>query len=99
MALGIPADSISWKQQTVFSAPLIRIGTALFMLSLLRSFLRYLSPAGFFTLLPSVLILAVLNSLFEGSMFRCGLLGVFKEVLPQQTATLGAAAVFGAALS
>lgn len=95
--LGIHKNWISWGRLAVISGLLISLGTILLTIltvtgaSVEPDFGRL--PA----LFPIILVLALVNALCEGIIFRSAVLSSLKNILPKEQLMLVAAAFFGIA--
>ncbi len=95
--LGIEGDSISWRRLAVFSAFAISAGTLLLTLLTVTGFSRPERLGELPVYLPVILLLALVNSLGEGFMFRTAILAPLRNMLPKEQVLLVAAAFFGMA--
>ncbi len=95
--LGIPPDSISWRRLSVLSAFAIAGGTLLLTLFTVTGFSipdTFRDLPGY---IPIILLLAAVNSLSEGFMFRNAVLGPLRHALPKDHAIWTSAVLFGIA--
>ncbi len=95
--LGIKADWISWRRLSVLSAFAIAGGTLLLTLITVTGFSRPEQFAELSAHLPVILLLALINSVSEGFMFRNAILAPLHDLLPKEQVLLVAAAFFGMA--
>ena len=95
--LRIGADSITWRRLAVLSAFAISGGTLLLTLLTVTGFARPERLGELPDYLPVILLLALVNSLSEGFMFRNAILAPLCNLLPKDQVLLVAAAFFGMA--
>lgn len=95
--LGIKKNIISWGKLAVISAALISLGTILLTVFTVTGSSSNLNFDQLIKYFPVVVIIAVLNSLCEGIVFRSAILGPLRNVLPKSQAIFVAALIFGIA--
>ncbi|MFO8059974.1 MAG: CPBP family intramembrane glutamic endopeptidase [Bacillota bacterium] len=95
--LGIKADCISWGRLAVYSAFAIAGGTLLLTLITVTGFAQAARLGELRGCLPVILLLALVNSVSEGFMFRNAILAPLRDVLPKAQVLLVAAGFFGMA--
>jgi membrane protease YdiL (CAAX protease family) len=95
--LGIKEDKISWGKLTIISSLLISLGTIMLTIFTVTKTSTNLNIGNLVKYFPLVVILAILNSLCEGILFRSAILGALKNVLPKNQAIFIAAMIFGIA--
>jgi membrane protease YdiL (CAAX protease family) len=95
--LGIEEGKISWRRLSVISALLISAGTLLLTMITVTGFSQPATLDRLPPLLPLIVLLALVNSLSEGVVYRSSVLGPLKETLPKDYLILLAAAFFGVA--
>jgi uncharacterized protein len=95
--LGIKKDKISWGKLAIISSVLISLGTFLLTIFTVTLTSTNLNIDNLIKYFPFVIILAILNSLCEGILFRSAILGPLKNVLPKNQAIFIAAMIFGIA--
>lgn len=95
--LGIEEGTISWGKLSVISALLIAAGTILLTLLTVTGFSQPTTLGRLPPLLPLIFLLALVNSLSEGIVYRSSVLGLLKEAIPKDYLVLVAAVFFGIA--
>ena len=95
--LGIQEDKIGWGRLSVISGLLIAAGTTLLTLLTVTGFSQPATLGRLPRLLPLILLLALVNSLSEGVVYRSAVLGPLKKALPKDYLIMVAAAFFGVA--
>lgn len=95
--LRIKKDQISWGKLALISAFCISFGTALLTIFTVTGTALSLNTASLIKYLPFVVILALLNSLCEGIVYRSAILGSLKNALPKDQVIFLAAMIFGIA--
>ena len=95
--LGIHPDWISWRKLSLFSAFAIAGGTLLLTLFTVTGFSLPQAMARLPSQLPGILLLALVNSIGEGFLFRNAVLGPLRSALPKEHLLLIAALFFGLA--
>lgn len=95
--LSIKKDKISWGKLAIISSVLISLGTILLTILTVPWTSTNLNMDNLIKYFPFVVILAILNSLSEGLLFRSAILGSLKNVLPKNQAIFIAAMIFGIA--
>lgn len=95
--LGIKKDMIGWGKLAIISAVLISLGTVLLTIITVTGTSTNLNIYNLIKYFPVVVILAILNSLCEGIVFRSAILGSLNNVLPKNQLILIAAMIFGIA--
>ncbi|NSW53981.1 MAG: CPBP family intramembrane metalloprotease [Anaerolineae bacterium] len=93
--LGIEEDKISWGKLSVISALLIAAGTFLLTLATVTGFSLSSTFSRLPSLLPLIVLFALVNSFSEGVVYRSAVLGPLMEVLPKDSIIIVAAAFFG----
>ena len=94
--LGIPEGRIGWGKLAVISGILITLGTGLLGMATALGF-QFKNTDQLLRYLPLILLFALCNSFSEGLIYRCGVLGALKDVVPQGYAVLMSAVFFGIA--
>ena len=95
--LSIKKDKISWGKLAIISSLLISLGTVLLTIFTVQWTSTNVNIDNLIKYFPFVIILAILNSLSEGLLFRSAILGSLKNVLPKSQAIFIAAMIFGIA--
>jgi membrane protease YdiL (CAAX protease family) len=95
--LGISGGRISWGKLSVISALLISAGTLALTLFTVTGTSLPAALERLPSLLPLIILLALVNSFSEGVLYRSSVLGPLKEALPKEQLLLVAAAFFGIA--
>jgi membrane protease YdiL (CAAX protease family) len=95
--LGIEGEKISWGKLSVISALLIATGTFLLTILTVTGFSQPATLGRLPPLIPLIVLLALVNSLSEGVVYRSSVLGPLREALPKEYLILVAAAFFGVA--
>lgn len=95
--LGIEEGKINWGRLSVISALLIAAGTLLLTLLTVTGFSKPASLGRLPPLLPVIVLLALVNSLSEGVIYRSSVLGTLEEAIPKDYLVMVAAAFFGVA--
>lgn len=95
--LGIAKGKISWGKLSVVSGVLISMGTILLTLITATGFTRQADFTALYASLPLVLLLALVNSLCEGVVYRSAVLGPLSRILPKNQLLLTGALFFGVA--
>jgi len=95
--LGIEEGKIGWGRLSVISALLIAAGTLLLTLLTVSGFSQPATLGRLPPLLPLIVLLALVNSLSEGVVYRSSVLGPLKEELPKDYLVMVASAYFGIA--
>jgi hypothetical protein len=93
--LGIGKGKISWGKLSVVSAVLISLGTILLTLLTATGFTRQADWGALVSNLPLVFLLAMVNSLCEGVVYRSAVMGSLSRVLPKNQLILTGALFFG----
>jgi len=94
--LGIPEGKIGWGKLAVISGVLITLGTGLLGMATALGF-QFKNAEQLLRYIPVILLFAMCNSFSEGLIYRCGILGALKEIVPQGYAVLMSAVFFGIA--
>ena len=94
--LGIPEGKISWGKLAVISGVLITLGTGLLGMATALGF-HFKNADQLLRYLPLILLFAMCNSFSEGLIYRCGILGALKDIVPPGYAVLMSAIFFGIA--
>ena len=92
-----PAKRIAWDRLAILSGVLISLGTILLTVITVTGFRI---PSGWQRvagMLPLLLVLAAVNSISEGILYRNGVLGPLQGVIPDHWRVLAAAMLFGIA--
>lgn len=95
--LSIKKDMISWGKLAIISSVCISLGTVLLTIFTVTGASTNLNTDNLIKYFPFVVIFAILNSLCEGIVFRCAILGSLKNVLPKNQLIFIAAMIFGIA--
>lgn len=95
--LGIKDGQISWGKLAIISALLISLGTLALTWLTVTGVSDFGSLSRLPSLLPLILLLALVNSFSEGVVYRNSVLGPLKDTLPKSHLVLIAAAFFGIA--
>lgn len=95
--LGIHPNWVTWRRLSILSALAISGGTLLLTLITVTGFRAPETLSSLPNYVPAILLLALINSLSEGFMFRNAILGSLRELLPKDHVLLIAAAFFGMA--
>lgn len=95
--LGIDEGKISWGRLSIISALLIATGTFLLTLLTVTGFSVPSTLGRLPPLLPLIVLLALVNSLSEGVVYRSAVLGPLRDTLPKDHLVLVAATFFGIA--
>jgi hypothetical protein len=95
--LGIEEGTISWGRLSGISALLIATGTLLLTILTVTGFSQPATLGRLPPLLPLIVLLALVNSLSEGVVYRSSVLGPLREVLPKDYLVIVASAFFGVA--
>jgi membrane protease YdiL (CAAX protease family) len=93
--LGIEGDRIAWGKLALISGILIATVTFIATIMTVTGFKMPSNMTAYLRMLPVILIFAFLNSLFEGIVYRNGILGTLSRLLPKEEAILVAAMIFG----
>ena len=93
--LGIEGDRVSWGKLALISGILISTGTFIATILTVTGFKMPPSMGNYIKIFPIILVFAFLNSLFEGIIYRNGILGTLSRLLPKDEAVLLAAFIFG----
>lgn len=95
--LGIDGDRIGWGKLALISGILISTGTFAATIFTVTGFKMPDNIGNYVRMLPVILVFAFLNSLFEGIVYRNGILGTLSKLLPKEEALLVGTFVFGIA--
>lgn len=95
--LGIKKNTISWRKLAIVSAVLISFGTVLLTVVTVPWTSISINTDNLLKYFPAVILLAILNSLCEGIVYRSTLLGSLRDALPKGQAILIASMLFGIA--
>lgn len=95
--LGIPTNWVTWKKLALVSGILISLGTFMGTIFTVTGFNMPKNAVELLTFFPYILWFALLNSLFEGIVYRNGILATLSHILPKEKAILIGALIFGIA--
>ncbi len=95
--LGIKKNTISWGKLAIISAVLISFGTILLTIITVPWTSTNINIDNLIKYFPAVILLAILNSLCEGIVYRSAILGSLRDALPKNQAILIASMLFGIA--
>ncbi|MHC1735350.1 MAG: CPBP family intramembrane glutamic endopeptidase [Erysipelotrichaceae bacterium] len=95
--LGIPANWVTWKKLALVSGILISLGTFMGTVFTVTGFNIPKNAGELLSFFPYIVWFALLNSLFEGIVYRNGILATLSRILPQEKAILAGALIFGVA--
>jgi hypothetical protein len=95
--LGIKEGTITWGKLSVISSLLIAAGTILLTVLTVTGFAPPATLDRLPSLLPLIFLLALVNSLSEGVVYRSSVLGSLKNEIPKDSLVIVAAAFFGIA--
>lgn len=95
--IGIEKDMISWGKLAIVSSVLISLGTVLLTIFTIPGSAINLDIDILIKYFPLIVMLAILNSLCEGILFRSAILGSLKNVLPKNQVVFISAMIFGIA--
>jgi hypothetical protein len=95
--LGVKPDWITWRRLSLFSAFAIAGGTLLLTLLTTTGFSVPHTISGLPRQLPTITLLALVNSISEGFLFRNAVLAPLRRALPKEHLLLIAALFFGLA--
>lgn len=95
--IGIEENKIDWGRLSIISALLIATGTFLLTLLTVTGFSLPSTFGRLPSLLPLIVLFALVNSLSEGVVYRSAVLGPLKETLPKDFIIMVAATFFGVA--
>jgi len=93
--LGIEGDRIGWGRLALISGILISTVTFVATILTVTGFKMPDNIGNYIRMLPIILLFAFLNSLFEGIVYRNGILGMLSKLLPKEEAILVGAFIFG----
>mgnify|MGYP001809953125 FL=1 len=95
--LGIEEQRISWGKLSVISGVLISLGTILLTVITVTGFRLPSGWQRFAGMVPLLLLLAAVNSISEGVLYRNGVLGPLQGILSDRWRVIAAAMLFGLA--
>ncbi|MHB8128063.1 MAG: CPBP family intramembrane glutamic endopeptidase [Mobilitalea sp.] len=93
--LGIKENSISWKKLSIISAVLISFGTILLTVFTATDSTRNKDILQLLKYMPIITLMAFINSMCEGIVFRSAVLGTLKNALSKKYVILVACLFFG----
>ncbi|MGB7594674.1 MAG: CPBP family intramembrane glutamic endopeptidase, partial [Erysipelotrichaceae bacterium] len=93
--LGIDGDRIGWGKLALISGILISSVTFVATILTVTGFKMPNNIGNYVRMLPIILLFAFLNSLFEGIVYRNGILGTLSKLLSKEEALLVGAFIFG----